>query len=68
MGATTEGVGGRPPPQKKLDGSPTFYVAFWVGGNRLRQTGYTFLFLEKGSTTRSKKLDPPNFENVLRPR
>ena len=70
MGATTEGVEGSPPPpkKKKLDGPPTFYVAFWVGGNRLRQTGYTFLFFGEGQYYPDQEIGHPNFENVLRPR
>jgi len=66
MGATTEGVGGHPP-QKKLDGPPTFYVAFWVGVTDCAKLGIPFYFLEKGSTTRSKKLDPPTLKTCCAP-
>ena len=39
-------VGGGVRTPQNLDGPPTFYAAFWWrsgGGNRLRQTGYTFV-------------------------
>ena len=49
---------------------PTFYVAFWResgGGNRLRQTGYTFLnfSLEKGSNTPDQESGPPTLKTWL---
>jgi len=64
MGATTGGwrVGGvRTSP--KFGWTPTSYVAFWWGsggGNRLRQTGYTFLifFWRRTVILQTKKLDP----------
>jgi len=57
MGVTTGGSG--VPLPRKLDGPPTFYVVFG-GGNRLRQTGYTFrnFFLEKGSNTSDQEIRP----------
>jgi len=60
-------LGSRPPPKKKLDGPPTSYVAFG-GGNRLRQTGYTFLifFLEKGSNTPDREIGPSPTLKTLR--
>ena len=38
------GWGVAPPPQKKTGRTPNFLRSFLGGGNRLRQTGYTFLF------------------------
>jgi len=54
---------------QNLDGSPTFYVAFrWGRGNRLRQTGYTFLkkIPEKGSNTPDQEIGPRLFKTCLR--
>jgi len=71
MGAITgEWVWGSGPPQK-LDGPLNFLHSYWCrsgGGNRLPQTGYTFLFfLEKGSNTPDREVGPPNFENAVAP-
>jgi len=66
MGATTEGVGGHPP-KKKIGRTPNFLRSFLGGGNRLRQTGYTFLFFGERQYYPDQEIGPPNFENVLRP-
>ena len=62
------GKGVRTPPLLKFGWPPTVYVSFWWG-NRLLQTGYTFLifFLEKGSDTTDQEIRPLNFENVVAP-
>jgi len=51
-----------------MDG-PQLFTQLFGGGNRLRQTGYTFLifFLEKGSITPDQEIGPPNFDNVVAP-
>jgi len=76
VGATTGrsrwGRGSPDPPQKKLDGSPNFLRSFLIGsggGNRLRQTGYTFLkkILAKGSYNPDEETGPTNFKNVDAP-
>ena len=69
MGTTTGGVKGVQPP--KFGQTPN--VAFWWGpgvGNRLHQTGYTFLnfFSREGQcNTSDQEIGPPNFDNVVAP-
>ena len=69
MGTTTGGVRGVQSP--KFGQTPN--VAFWWGsgvGNRLHQTGYTFLnfFSREGQcNTSDQEIGPPNFENVVAP-
>ena len=69
MGATTGGVRGVQPP--KFGQTPN--VAFWWGsgvGNRLHQTGYTFLnfFSREGQcNTSDQEIGPPTLKTWLRP-
>ena len=68
MGATTGGRGSRPP--ESWTDLTNFLRSFWWGsggGNRQRQTGYTFLkkILEKASNTPGQEIGPLNFENVI---
>ena len=71
MSATTVGSMGSGPPSKKNWTEPpqllrSFMAGIWGGGNRLRQTGYTFLKKFLGAVIpQTKKLDPPNLENVV---
>ena len=60
MGTTTGGWSGGPDPPPKCGWTPNFFVAFWWG-NRLRQTGYTFLifFWRRAYYPQTKKLPPP---------
>jgi len=52
-------------------GGNSFLRSFLLGvwwGNKLRQTGYTFLkkFLEKGSNTLDQEIGPPTLKTWLR--